>query len=120
MNNRAAAQDGIGMQRATPETYRRLNEATQLIMHASKSGQVGADAGQFFKPLNPGFNPAATGGGPIHAEGGVSRPAAKDSSMMIRSGGQVSAGAIPLNLPKPALTHAPFDGSGMGVPQTDA
>ena len=103
MSNRNAIQDGMGMKRSTPETYRRLNTATEMIMHASKSGQQGADASSYFKPLS-GFQPGSTG----------------DGGVLHREGGQVMAGGIPLSAPKPTLVAAPHDGKSAGVPAGDA
>jgi hypothetical protein len=103
MANRSTSQDGIGMRRATPETYKRLNEATALIMQSSRSGQVGVDASQYFKPLS-GFQPGSTGeGGALH-----------------REGSQVMVGGLALNSPKPILEAAPFDGRNAGLPAGDA
>jgi len=99
MNNRSAIQDGTGMRMTTPEQMKRLNHATELIMHASRSGQNGADASQYFKPLNE-FTPGSTG------EGGV----------LHRDGARVFSGSIELGAPKPALVAAPHDGSDAGLP----
>ena len=102
MSNKNAMQDGIGMKRSTPETYRRLNQATEMIMGASKSGMQGMDAGQFFKPLSA-YQPGSTG------EGGVLH---RDSS-------GVSSAGIPLRAPTPNLVAAPHDGRESGLPAGD-
>ena len=103
MTNRSAIQDHTGMRRADAATYSRLNKATEIVMGASRSGQQGADASQFFKPLNQ-FQPGSTGeGGVLHRENGV-----------------VKSGDIPLTNPKPRLDAPAFDGSSMGLPAGDA
>ena len=100
IRNRAAVQDGTGMRRADAATYQRLNQATELVMSASRSGMQGMDAGSFFKPLNQ-FQPGSTG------DGGALR---RDSAA-----GTVAAGGIPLTAPRAQLVAAPHDGSNAGV-----
>lgn len=103
MSNRLAIQDGTGMRRADYDTHRRINQANELIMHSSKAGMVGADAGSFFKPLNQ-FQPGSTG------EGGAVR----------RVGDTVMVGETPLRAPTPRLEAAPHDGTQAGLPSGDA
>jgi hypothetical protein len=102
MNNRAAAQDGVSMRRSTPDTYRRLNQATELVMQSSRAGLVGQDASQFFKPLSQ-FQPGSTG------EGGV----------LHRAGEGVYAGGIPLAAPRAQIEAVPYEGKGDGLPAGD-
>ena len=90
IHNRNSSQNGTGMRRADYATHQRLNRATEIVMHASRSGQPGADAGSYFKPLNE-FRPGSTG------EGGVIR----------REAGQVTSAGIPLTAPRPQLVAAP-------------
>jgi len=103
MSNRNAVQDHTGMRRADSGTYRRLNEATEMVVGPSKAGITGTDVGSFFKPLNQ-FQPGSTGdGGVLHrtAEGGV------------------VSGAIPLTTPK-AVAVGSHDGRQAGLPAGEA
>lgn len=115
MNTRSAIQDGTGQRRADHATYQRLTQATQIVMNASRSGQQGLDAGQYFKPLSE-YRPGSGGGGALQAEGGTLAPMHEGSDVMIRSGGQITAGGIPLAPPQ-AQVVAAHDGRNAGLPE---
>ena len=91
---------GESMRKADHDTYKRLDHANELVMTASKSGMVGQDASQYFKPLN-NFQMGSTGGGAIQ-----------------KVGDQVMAGGIPLNRPRADVVSA-FDGRDTGLPAGD-
>jgi hypothetical protein len=90
---------GGGMRRADYATHKRLNDATAMIMHASKSGMKGHDASQFFRPLDQ-YQAGSTG------EGGAMR----------KENGVTTVAGVPLTAPGVQVEGRPFNGQSLGVP----
>ena len=120
MSNKHAMQDGIGMRRSTPETYRRLNEATELVMQHSKSGQIGVDAGSYFKPLSDFGMVGASAQSAMRKDSVVSHTDSQGQSHTFGAGRTVLDNGAVLALPTPKLEAAPFNGTGLGTPEGDA
>lgn len=121
MSNKHAMQDGIGMRKSTPDTYRRLNEATELVMQHSRAGLQGMDAGAYFKPLSDfGAVGGSTGQGTVRKDSSMSVTDSKGVVHTYGTGRTILDNGVSLGLPAPALVAAPFNGSGLGTPEGDS
>lgn len=106
MSNRSAIQDGTGQRRANADTYRRLNEATEMVIGPARAaGMSGRNAGDFFKPLREFGNVGGSAQSSLHrsADGTVSNDMGTTFSN-----------------PTPKLQAPAFDGSKLGLPAGDA
>ena len=120
MSNKHAMQDGIGMRKSTPETHRRLNEATQLIMHHSKAGLEGMDAAAYFKPLSDFGALGVTAHGAMRKESKITVTDSKGETHTYGAGRTLLDNGMKLGLPAPTLVAAPFNGTTLGTPEGDS
>lgn len=122
IENAAAIRNGIGMRRASPDTHRRLNTATEMIIgKARAAGLQGTDASAYFKPLS---HLAAVGGGapPSLRKSGTFSETTADGVTHTYGAGTTIVGppdgpGIPLPPMRPILEAAPFDGRKLGTPE---
>jgi hypothetical protein len=116
MQNRSAVQDGVAMRRSTPETYRRLNQATEMIIHSSRANLQGQDAGSYFKPLSDFGMVGSSAASALRKTGLSTVTDSQGRTHTFGSGDTVLDNGLKLGQPVAKLDAPAYDGTSAGLP----